>query len=275
MKNPLTVARRALLGLSLLAAGAGLAAVATAGPAAAASLQQVTNFGNNPTNLKMYVYVPDRVQAKPPILVAVHYCGGTAGAFYGGGAREWVQAADTYGYMIIFPEVTRSTGCFDVYSPAALKRGGGSDPDVIATMVSYAQQRYNGDPNRVYVMGASSGAMMTNVLVGAYPDVFKGGVSFSGVPATCFATGSSTNTWNSQCSGGTITKTAQQWGDLARSMNPGYTGRYPRMQVWHGTTDATLAYPNFGEEIKQWTNVLGVSQTPVFTDNPSGWTRTR
>jgi hypothetical protein len=47
------------------------------------------------------------------------------------------------------------------------------------------------------------------------------------------------------------------------------------MQLWHGTQDTTLAYPNFGEEIKQWTNVLGVSQTPVFTDNPSGWTRTR
>jgi cellulase/cellobiase CelA1 len=42
------------------------------------------------------------------------------------------------------------------------------------------------------------------------------------------------------------------------------------------TADTTLQYPNFGEEIKQWTNVLGVSQTPVTTDSPqSGWTRTR
>jgi chitodextrinase len=48
------------------------------------------------------------------------------------------------------------------------------------------------------------------------------------------------------------------------------------MQLWHGTTDATLRYPNFGEEIKQWTNVLGLSQTPSFTDTPqAGWTRTR
>jgi cellulase/cellobiase CelA1 len=48
------------------------------------------------------------------------------------------------------------------------------------------------------------------------------------------------------------------------------------MQLWHGTTDDTLRYPNFAEEIKQWTNVLGVSQTPVLTDTPqSGWTRTR
>jgi cellulase/cellobiase CelA1 len=48
------------------------------------------------------------------------------------------------------------------------------------------------------------------------------------------------------------------------------------MQLWHGTDDATLQYPNFGEEIEQWTNVLGVSQAPTATDSPqSGWTRTR
>jgi cellulase/cellobiase CelA1 len=48
------------------------------------------------------------------------------------------------------------------------------------------------------------------------------------------------------------------------------------VQLWHGTADTTLNYNNFGEEIKQWTNVLGVSQTPTSTDTPqSGWTRTR
>jgi hypothetical protein len=59
-------------------------------------------------------------------------------------------------------------------------------------------------------------------------------------------------------------------------MYPGYTGAYPRMQLWHGTTDTTLSYPNFGEEIKQWTNLHGLSQTPAYTDRPqSTWTRTR
>ncbi|WP_241563903.1 ricin-type beta-trefoil lectin domain protein [Nonomuraea polychroma] len=62
----------------------------------------------------------------------------------------------------------------------------------------------------------------------------------------------------------------------ARAMYLSYTGRYPRMQLWHGTTDTTLAYANFGEEIKQWTNLNGVSQTPALTDGPrSGATRTR
>jgi len=251
------------------------AVIAMAGPAAAATLTQVTNFGTNPSNLNMFQYVPDNVASRPALLVFPHYCGGTASGLFNGNGRDFVTAADRYGYIIVFPEVTRSTKCFDVYTPEALRRGGGSDPVGILSMVNYTKQRYNVDPARVFVAGYSSGAMMTNVLAAEYPDVFAAGSAFSGVPATCFAT-TGGSTWNSQCSGGQIIKTAQQWGDAARAMYPGYTGRYPRMQLWHGSTDTTLAYPNFGEEIKQWTNLHGLSQTPGFTDRPqSSWTRTR
>jgi hypothetical protein len=48
------------------------------------------------------------------------------------------------------------------------------------------------------------------------------------------------------------------------------------MQLFHGTEDDALYYPNFQEQIDQWTNVNGTDQTPEFTDNPqSNWTRTR
>ncbi|TQS17588.1 PHB depolymerase family esterase, partial [Microbispora sp. KK1-11] len=244
-------------------------------PAAAASLTRVTGFGNNPTNLNMYLYVPDRVAARPALLVLVHYCSGSASAIFNGNGHDYVTAADRYGYIIVVPEATRSGSCFDVSTPAALRRDGGSDSTGIMSMVAYTRQRYNVDPARIVVSGFSSGAMMTNVLAAEYPDVFSAASAFSGVPAGCFAT-TDGSLWNSQCSGGQLIKTAQQWGDQARAMYPGYTGRYPRMQLWHGTTDTTLAYPNFGEEIKQWTNLNGLSQTPSFTDHPqSSWTRTR
>ena len=110
-------------------------------------------------------------------------------------------------------------------------------------MVSYVQQRYNADPNRVFVTGASSGAMMTNVLLGDYPDVFKAGAAFMGVPFACFATTDGSNTWNSECANGRSSRTAQQWGDLVRGAYPGYTGARPRMQIWHGTEDDHAALP--------------------------------
>ncbi|MFC6022160.1 cellulose binding domain-containing protein [Plantactinospora solaniradicis] len=42
------------------------------------------------------------------------------------------------------------------------------------------------------------------------------------------------------------------------------------------TADTTLSYVNFGEQIKQWTNLHALSQTPTYTDYPqSSATRTR
>jgi acetylxylan esterase len=82
--------------------------------------------------------------------------------------------------------------------------------------------------------------------------------------------------WNSACANGQVSRTPQQWGDLVRAAFPGYTGARPWMQLWHGTADDTLRYPNFTEEIKQWTNVHGLSHTPALTDSPqANWTRTR
>ncbi|WP_373314502.1 extracellular catalytic domain type 1 short-chain-length polyhydroxyalkanoate depolymerase [Streptomyces griseosporeus] len=247
------------------------AARTTAVPAA--TLTEVTGFGENPSNLQMYVYVPAGVTAHPAVVVAVHYCTGSGPAMYSG--TEWASLADRHGFVVIYPSVTRASKCFDVSSPQALRRGGGSDPVGIKSMVDWVVRTYSADTSRIYATGMSSGAMMTNVLLGDYPDVFAAGAAFSGVPFGCFATTDGSE-WNSACAGGTVIRTPQQWGDLVRAAYPGYTGPRPRMQVWHGTADDTLRYPNFGEEIKQWTNVLGVSQTPAATDTPqSGWTRTR
>ena len=260
-------------GLAIALAAAVAGGLHWVAPAAAASLVQVTNFGANPGGDQMYVYVPDSVTAHPPILVALHQCTGSGPGFYS--STEFASLADKYGFIVIYPSVTRSGSCWDVSSSQALTRNGGSDPVSIMSMVSYAEQHYNGDSARVYVTGASSGAMMTDVLLGDYPDVFQAGAAFMGVPFGCFAR-PGVDVWNAPCAQGQVTMTPQAWGNLVRAADPGYSGPRPRVQLWHGTADTTLNYVNFGEEIKQWTNVLGVSQTPSSTDTPvSGWTRTR
>ncbi|WP_332112447.1 extracellular catalytic domain type 1 short-chain-length polyhydroxyalkanoate depolymerase [Streptomyces gossypiisoli] len=247
---------------------------ASARPAApTATLTEVTDFGSNPSNLRMYLYVPDSVTPDPAVLVAVHYCTGSGPAMYSG--TEYASLADRYGFIVVYPSVTRAGKCFDVSSPQALRRDGGSDPVGIKSMVDWVRTAYDADPGRVYVTGISSGAMMTNVLLGVYPDVFAAGAAFAGVPFRCFATTDGSE-WNSACAGGTVSRTPQAWGDLVRAAYPGYTGPRPRMQLWHGTEDDVLRYPNFAEEIKQWTDVHGVSRTPAATDSPAtGWTRTR
>ncbi|HEX3965831.1 MAG TPA: cellulose binding domain-containing protein, partial [Trebonia sp.] len=200
-------------------------------------------------------------------------CTGTGPGFYS--STAFASLADEYGFIVIYPDANRSGQCWDVSSSQALTRNGGSDPVGLMSMITYTEQHYGANPNQVYVTGASSGAMMTNVMLADYPDVFKAGVAFMGVPYYCFYTGT-VDGWNSACADGDVSMTGQAWGNLVRNTaDPGYSGPRPRMEVWHGTADTTLNYNNFGQEILQWTNVLGVSSTPATTSTPqSGWTQT-
>ena len=268
---------RLVLGVLPVLAGLLAAVPAVASPSAnpppTGGLAEVTGFGANPSNLKMYVYIPASVQRRPAVVVAVHYCHGDAPAFYAG--SEFASLADRHGFIVVYPSVTDPAreGCFDVASPQALTRDGGSDPVGIHSMVRYAQRQYHGDRDRTFVTGVSSGAMMTNVLLGLYPDVFRAGAAFAGVPFGCFA---GPDSWNTDCANGLIDRTPRQWGDLVRAAYPGYRGPYPRVQLWHGSQDTVLHYRNLGEEIEQWTNVHGLSRTPTSTDHPQPtWTRTR
>jgi poly(hydroxyalkanoate) depolymerase family esterase len=273
MATTIRLRRSAITALALIAAlTAALLVLTSPKPAYAAQLTQIGNFGPNPGNLQMYVYVPDNVGANPAVVVANHWCTGSAADFYNG--TQFDELANQYKYIVIYPSVTRASKCFDVASQASLS-GTGGDSVSIKSMVDHVLNRYGADRNRVFATGVSSGAMMTNVLLGVYPEVFKAGSAYAGVPFTCFATGNGTE-WNSECAEGRVNRTPQQWGAAVRNANPGYTGPWPRMQLWHGVNDDVLRYPNFTEMIEQWTNVNGTDQAADFTDAPqSNWTRTR
>lgn len=51
-----------------------LGAMAVVG-ATAAELRPVSNFGDNPTNIEMYEYVPDNLAESPAVIVNVSYAG--------------------------------------------------------------------------------------------------------------------------------------------------------------------------------------------------------
>ncbi|KAH8903556.1 hypothetical protein BR93DRAFT_870005, partial [Coniochaeta sp. PMI_546] len=247
----------------------------------AASLQQITaNFGDNPTKVGFYIYVPDKLAANPPILVDPHWCHGSAQAAYTG--SQFATLASKYGFIVIYPNSPNTADmCWDVSSAQTLTHNGGGDSLGIVNMVRWTIKQYKADASRVFVTGVSSGAMMTNVLIGSYPDVFAAGSAFAGVPFGCFAKpGNNTGAydyWNGDCAAGKVTHTQAEWASIVRAAYPGYTGWRPKMQVFHGTADETLNYVNFGEEVKEWTGVLGLSATPTSTtaNTPlTGWTKT-
>lgn len=246
--------RYAPLVLSLFAA-AGVLSLGTTAKAASLS-GPVTGWskGDVPTTDSMYEYVPSSIATHPPILVVSHNCGGSAASMFAW-APGIVSAADQYGFLIIYPQT--SNNCWDVSSKASQSRGGGGDSQAIVEMVDYAVSAHSANAARVYAAGTSSGAMMMELLLAVYPDVFKGGSEFSGVPAGC------PNVFDGAGLCGLPEQTPQQWGDRVRAMDPGYAGYRPRIQLWHGTGDMTINYQNQLEAIKEWTNVLGLGETPT------------
>lgn len=264
--------------LSGLVAGLASLGVVSAWPAAAegdasavdirprqGGLQQVSNFGDNPSNTKMYIYVPATLAESPAIIVAIHYCTGTAQGYYSG--SPYAQLADQKGFIVIYPESPYSGTCWDVSSREALSHNGTGDSNSIANMVYYAIDQYAADPAKVFVTGSSSGAMMTNVLAATYPDVFAAGIVYSGVPAGCFmSSAGGVNAWNSTCANGQSQTTAEGWASMVFGMYPDYEGARPRMQVYHGSADTTLAAPNYQETIKQWAGVFGYDAEAPATE---------
>jgi len=241
---------------------------------AAGPLQQVTgNFGSNPTNVGFYIYVPSKLQTNPPIVVNPHACHGKAQDAFTG--TQLATMADTYGYIVIYPDSPNTADkCWDVSSSQTLTHNGGGDSLGIVSMVKYAISKYNGNANRVFSFGVSSGAMMTNVLLGSYPDVFAAGSAWAGVAFGCFA-GNGYAVWSDSCATGKVIKTGAEWKALVNAAYPGYSGFRPKMQVFHGSADTTLYPQNLQEEIKEWTAVLGLPSTATQTlsNNPSsGWT---
>ncbi|KAL0258235.1 hypothetical protein SLS55_007408 [Diplodia seriata] len=222
-----------------------------------ATLQQVQDYGDNPAGVPMYVYVPAKLAVNPGIVVAIHYCTGNAQAYYNG--SPYATLAERYGFVVIYPSSPHDGSCWDVSSQATLTHNGGGDSNSIANMVTYAIDNWGADASKVFVTGSSSGAMMTNVLAATYPTLFAAATVYSGVPAGCFASSTgAVDAWNSTCANGESTASPEQWADVARAMYlPTYAAPRPRMQVYHGSADATLKPQNYAETMKQWSAVWG------------------
>ncbi|KAK4210192.1 Alpha/Beta hydrolase protein [Rhypophila decipiens] len=252
-----------------------LAALASAGCSPVKrDIQPITNWGGNPSGLNLHVYVPARLTAKPAVILALHYCGGSGPAY--SGQTKYNSLADTQGFIVLYPSSPNDNNCWDVATTKSLTHEGGGDSTGLANMVRWALTTYNGDPTKVFVTGSSSGCMMSNVMAVTYPDMFAAVSCYSGVAAGCLAgsPGASPTTADPTCANGEIVKTGEQWAAQARAMYPGYTGAYPRVQVWHGEADFFVHYKNMAEIMKQWSSLLSVPFSKNNTDTPqSGYTQ--
>jgi poly(hydroxyalkanoate) depolymerase family esterase len=255
-----------------------LCSVGEPGPSPApvgGALTEVTGFGSNPGNLKMYKYVPAGLGNGRPLVVALHGCTQQASAY--DDETGWVKFADRYRFALLLPEqqpANNTSRCFNWFQVGDNTRGSGEALS-IKQMIDRMKIDTGHNPARVYVTGLSGGAAMTAVMLATYPEVFAGGGIIAGIPYKCAAdSGEALSQCGVSLSGQRSPMknlTPAQWGNLVRNAS-GHGGPYPRVSIWQGAADSTVNPEDQIELVDQWTNVLGIDQTPDTSDTINGQT---
>ncbi|MFD3971060.1 alpha/beta hydrolase family esterase [Streptomyces cyaneofuscatus] len=237
------------------------AAAPTAAPRAAAALERVANFGANPGALTMYVHRPAALPADAPVVVALHGCTQSAQLYADNSGLN--TFADRHGFLVVYAETTTANNankCFNWFQPGDTRRGQGEAAS-IRQMVAHATAAYGTDPAKAHVTGLSAGGAMTSVMLAAYPEVFAAGAVVAGIPYGCGVDVVSAFS----CMSPGADRTPAAWAQAVRDAHPGFAGPWPRVAIWHGDNDATVAPRNADELRDQWTAVHGLGQTPSRT----------
>jgi poly(hydroxyalkanoate) depolymerase family esterase len=229
-------------------------------------LIQITGFGTNPGELRMFSFVPETLQPSPALVVVLHGCGQNATSYdFGAG---WSTLAKHYGFALLMPEqhaANNANTCFNWFNPEDSRRGRGeacSIRQMIARMVS----QYKIDKHRIFVTGLSAGGAMTSVMLATYPEVFGGGAIIAGLPY-----GVAKNV-REALSGmfQSAPRPARELGDLVRKAS-NHRGPWPKVSVWHGSADRTVNPANADEIIKQWLDVHRLSSSPMSEGSVNGY----
>lgn len=224
-----------------------------------AQLTEVTDFGQNPGNLEMTLYLPEKEKdsvEKMPLVVALHGCSQNSKTM--AEQAGWNELADKYHFAVLYPDqkrVNNGSNCFNWFELEDIQPVTG-ETESIMNMLRYTLVNYEIDSNAVYVYGLSAGAAMSVSLMANYPDLFVAGAIFAG-GAYKLAT---TKGVGLKAMMKVIDKTPQEWGEL---VNPNHNAIvFPKLIVCHGEKDKTVDIQNSYELIEQWTNLCETDTIP-------------
>lgn len=229
-------------------------------------LSDLAGFGANPGNLKARIYVPAGLGKNAPLVVVLHGCTQSA-ALYDQGSG-WSRLADRQGFALLFPEQQRSNNpnlCFNWFQPEDTRRGSGEAAS-IRSMVAHMVERHGVDASRVYVTGLSAGGAMASVMLATYPEAFAGGAIIAGVAYGCAdSVGEAFG-----CMAGGGYGSPHGLGENVRRASS-HPGPWPRVSVWHGDADRTVAAVNGDQIVTQWLDVHGLPRSPSAEEKIEGY----
>ncbi|MEP6729665.1 MAG: PHB depolymerase family esterase, partial [bacterium] len=140
-----------------------------------------------------HLYVPTTYASSRayPLIIALHGLGGTEDVFFDSYGKTLPPLAEKHGYIVAAPLGYRVDGQYGwglgtpPEDPKTMNTQKLSEDDVMQVL-ALARKLYNVDPNRIYLMGHSMGAIGTWRIAAKYPDSWAAVAPFSGygAPAT-------------------------------------------------------------------------------------------
>ena len=231
-------------------------------------LRELAGFGANPGNLRMFAYAPEHMPPEAPLVIALHGCTQTSDEYDHG--TGWSSLADSLGFAVVYPQqqpANNPKNCFSWFLPGDIARGRGEALS-IREMVEHAIATFAADRRKVFVTGLSAGGAMASVMLATYPEVFAGGAIIAGLPYGCASN-------VQQAFEAMFTEqghAAQALGDRVRAASR-HRGPWPKISIWHGTSDPIVKPFNGEDIIRQWTNVHGLSNSPSYQELIGSHTR--
>jgi poly(hydroxyalkanoate) depolymerase family esterase len=231
-------------------------------------LRELTGFGANPGNLRMFSYAPEDLPPNAPLVIALHGCTQTSDEYDHGAG--WSSLADRLGFAVVYPQqqpANNPKNCFSWFLPGDIARGHGEALS-IREMVEHAIATFAADRRKVFITGLSAGGAMASAMLATYPEVFAGGAIIAGLPYGCASN-------VQQAFEAMFTEhghAAQALGDRVRAASR-HRGPWPKISVWHGTSDPIVKPINSEDIIRQWTNVHGLSDAPSYQESIGRHTR--
>jgi feruloyl esterase len=250
--------RRGIRLVSRIAKAQAKAQVARAAPAKVRTTGRMVTykgFGDNPGRLKMLTHLPPDV-AGQPLVVLLHGCGQSASAF--AIDSGWTERADRLHFPLILPEqmeANNANRCFQWFHPSDTARGAGEAAS-IANMTQAAIERFGSDPARVFIVGLSAGAAMAVAMLAAYPDLFAAGAAVAGLPVGSAQSGMQAILRMASASYDQNPRTLAA--QVISAAPPGYAGHWPRLSIWQGLADTTVAPENAERLATQWRALHGL-----------------